>query len=240
MDEARIERYVSDLLTVSGVEREGKEQGIGQALYHLLMSACMYEQMSAEERGLLDGLSKKLQYFFSVKFALKERKRKTEKKIIPPNPLLKEKEKKEKGEKTPSPVLRERLEDFRRLCNAYIPIYGERIVTSFYDHFAQVDRKTGKMHFECERYWNFENRLRKWANNSFSSDDEAAALRLQKARGKQAKEQVIADRQQSEAQERERANAELERRIEESKAGAVSREEWLAMKAREAPKGGEP
>ena len=41
-----------------------------------------------------------LKYFFSSNFKLKERKRKTEKEILPPNPLLKEKEKKEKEEKT--------------------------------------------------------------------------------------------------------------------------------------------
>ena len=41
-----------------------------------------------------------MKYFFSSNFKLKERKRKTEKEILPPNPLLKEKEKKEKEEKT--------------------------------------------------------------------------------------------------------------------------------------------
>ena len=246
MDEARIERYVSDLLTVSGVEREGKEQGIGLALYHLLMSACMYEQMSAEERGLLDGLSKKLQYFFSVKFALKERKRKTEKKIIPPNPLLKEKEKKEKEEKM-CVCVADRKEAFHQECLGYVGQFDAVLIENFFNYYSQVNKRTGKMWFETVKFWDTENRLKLWANNQFSNAIITSSIRLQHTKEKQAKEQVAADRQQSEAQERERANAELERRIEESKAGAVSREEWLAMKAAGAAggqspeaKGGEP
>ena len=222
MDEARIERYVSDLLTVSGVEREGKEQGIGQALYHLLMSACMYELMSAEERGLLDGLSKKLQYFFSVKFALKERKRKTEKKIIPPNPLLKEKEKKEKEEKKREIVCDAR-EAFHQECLRYVGQFDVQQLADFYNFWSEEDDK-GRMRFEAKRYWNTEKRLKRWMTTSYNVDNASAAIRLQRIQKRQ-------PQQQSEAQERERANAELERRIEESKAGAVSREEWLAMKA---------
>ena len=40
-----IERYVSDLMTVSGVDREGREQSVGLALYHLLMSAALRDLM---------------------------------------------------------------------------------------------------------------------------------------------------------------------------------------------------
>ena len=67
MEIGRIERYVSDLLTVSGVDKEGKEQNVGLALYHLLMSAALHDVMSDEDKDLFKALTKKLQYFFLQK-----------------------------------------------------------------------------------------------------------------------------------------------------------------------------
>jgi hypothetical protein len=104
MELAKVERYVSDLMTVSGVEKEGREQNVGLALYHLLMSASLHDLMSDDEKDLFKALTKKLQFFFCTRLSLKERKRNKEKKIIPPNPLLKEKENKEEDEKTLSLV----------------------------------------------------------------------------------------------------------------------------------------
>ena len=66
MELTRIERYVSDLMTVSGVEKEGKEQNVGLALYHLLMSAALRDLMSDGEKELFRLLTKKLQYFFAL------------------------------------------------------------------------------------------------------------------------------------------------------------------------------
>ena len=68
-------------------------------------------------------------------------------------------------------------------------------------------------------------------NNQYTSDITAAKERLKKARGKRQKEGNEEQRSKELAAERERANAELERQRAESKAGAVTREEWLAMKA---------
>ena len=102
MEYEKIERYVSELLTLSAVDKEGMEQTVGPALYHLLMSAAIRDLMSDEEKELFRELTKKLQYFFCTRLNLKERKGKQKKENFPPNPLIKEKQKKGKEEKTNS------------------------------------------------------------------------------------------------------------------------------------------
>ena len=99
MEYEKIERYVSELLTLSAVDKEGMEQTVGPALYHLLMSAAIRDLMSDEEKELFRELTKKLQYFFCTRLNLKERKGKQKKENFPPNPLIKEKQKKGKEEK---------------------------------------------------------------------------------------------------------------------------------------------
>ena len=89
-DYEKIERYVSDLLTLSGMDMEGKSAG-STLLFHAYVAVAMFEQMDAEERALVKGMQRRMKYFFSSTFNLKERKRKTEKEILPPTPLLKEK-----------------------------------------------------------------------------------------------------------------------------------------------------
>ena len=96
MELARIERYVSDLMTVSGVEMEGREQSVGLALYHLLMSAALRDLMDDDDKELFRLLTKKLQYFFCTRLSLKERKE-TKKKT-------KKKQKRKKQNRTPPPA----------------------------------------------------------------------------------------------------------------------------------------
>jgi len=74
-------------------------------------------------------------------------------------------------------------------------------------------------------------------NTQYSVDNTAAAERLNKARGKRQQEQADTAQQRAIAAERERANAEAERQREADKAGAVSYEEWEAMK-KQREKGG--
>ena len=85
------------------------------------------------------------------------------------------------------------------------------------------------MLWQYERSWNTAFRLAAWKNKSYSVNDEVAAIRLQKAKKKQAEEMNTAD-QQAIAAKREEDNARLEREIAERKQGAVSYEEWLKIK----------
>ena len=228
METQKIEQYVRCLLESWAVHDDGDEQGVYRTLYHLLMAVCRYELMSADERVLATALTKKMQYYFETKFSLKERKRKTTKEKFPLKPLLKEKEKKETRRETPSPV-RDAKEAFRLECKALSTQYDRQEVLNFYNHWTQED-DSGEMLFVRERRrkgWNTKTRLKKWLNNSFAASDKAAAIRLKKAQGAP---QADTAQQRAIAAERERANAEAERQREADKAGAVSREEWEAMK----------
>ena len=241
MDEARISNYVDSLLESWAVYPEGQERVVWQVLHDLLTAWARYELMDSEQQQIVTALVKKLQHHFETKCVLKERKRKTTKEKFPLKPLLKEKEKKEIEKNNTHTVCDadsgfdeeqlKRLEVFKTKCERYVGKYGREMVDNFIRYWTLPNQTTGRMRFEEKPYWSLGPMLESWQENGNTKNDATAALRLQKVRGKQAKEQVVADRQQSEAQERERANAELERRIEESKAGAVSREEWLAMKA---------
>ena len=107
----------------------------------------------------------------------------------------------------------------------YIGKYERQMVLRFFYHWAEEDKRTGKMKYETQSSWNTKYRLAIWSKRSFELNDQAAELRLAKAKGKwQAAEQ------QTMTAERDDNNARLEQEIAERKAGAVSYEEWLKMK----------
>lgn len=244
MDIEVIERYVSDLLEISAVGREGAERRIYEALHRLLTAVCLYEQMSGEEQLTVSQTVKKLQYFFCTKIGLKERKRKTEKKSFPPNPLLKEKEEKEKVAKSPTPVADTRVADtdkeaFRKECLAYVRTYDEQQVADFYHYWSEESTLTGKMRCEEERYWNTANRLKRWVRNQVASEKTAATMRLERQKTRKSREQqreqvAEAERQQTacqlaqQARERERADAEREAQAEQRRRTAVSADVQIA------------
>lgn len=239
-----IERYVGDLLEISAVDREGAEQRAYEALHRLLTAVCLYEQMSGEEQLTVSQTMKKLQFFFCTKIVLKERKRKTEKKNFPPNPLLKENEEKEKVEKTPTPVVDSRVADtkkeiFRKECLAYVGTYDEQQVADFYHYWSEESTRTGKMRFEEEQYWSTANRLKRWVRNQVASEKAAATMRLERQKTRKSREQqreqaVEAARQQTasqlaqQARERERADAKREAEAEERRRTAVSPDVQIA------------
>ena len=125
--------------------------------------------------------------------------------------------------------LKERREVFLKECLQRRGKYDKQLLTDFFNHYSQEDSK-GMMHFETERFWNLDNRLELWMNKRYNVDNKAAAERLKKARGKQQKEQTETEQQKLQAAQREEANTDLERQIAERKAGAVSYEEYKAMK----------
>ena len=89
------------------------------------------------------------------------------------------------------------------------------------------------MRFEGKRYWDLESRLERWMNTSFSSDNTAAEIRLDRTRKRQAKEsadssqqQAIARQQQAIAAEREAENQQRELALEQSRQNSISLEEY--------------
>ena len=219
--EQKIERFVNDILTISAVGSEGGEQAVRQALYHLLTAVSMYELMDGDERQLVDAMTKKVQYFFCTKFALKERKRNKEKKNFPPNPLLKEQVKKEKVEKNPPTASRRAafLEEMKSCSEDYAP----QVLNNFYGYWTEEDEQTGRMRFEDEPHWNTAARLARWATNQYSVSDAAASLRLKRLK-KQADESAAVAQQ---AAERERADAAREEQSRQARAGQMLTEEYV-------------
>ena len=227
MDQQKIERYVEDLLTVSGILKDGAEQPVWLLLHHLYSAVAMYELMNPQQRALIAGIQRKLRYFFDAKCDLKERKRKQEKENTPPHPLYKEKARKEKEEKN---IYSEGREAFHQECLSYVNKYDVERLADFYNYWSEVNEKTGKMRFEKERYWNTERRLKRWMNTSYSADNSAAALRLEREKKKTVKHVATTVEQQAIAAKRAADNARLEQEIRERKAKAVSHEEYLKMK----------
>ena len=67
-----------------------------------------------------------------------------------------------------------------------------------------------------------------WKNKSYSVNDEVAAIRLQKAKKKQAEEMNAAEQQQTVAAIREQADARRELELEHSKENQMLTDEYLA------------
>ena len=226
MEQQRIEQNVVELLNLSGIKNEGLV--VQQTLHHMLMCVKLYETLDAGQRERVAKWRKHFQFLTDVKFNLKERKGRKEKKTSPSYSPNKEKAEKGKGEKTLS-LVRDAKEAFRLECKALSEQYDRQEVTKFYEWYTQKD-DDGVMLFELERKrkgWNTKTRLKKWLNNQFAASNKAAAIRLKKAQGAA---QADTAQQRAIAAERERANAEAERQREADKAGAVSYEEWQASK----------
>lgn len=220
MELESVEGFVAGLLEYSAVYEDGEEADIYQALRHLLMGVALYDLMGEDDRQLTKKLLRKLQYFFSASFCVKERKRNKEKKIIPPNPLLKEKIKKEKAEKKTEQNTAagdDVLEGFRKECLRYVGQYGQELVDDFYFHWKQVNRETGKRLFEEKRCFDIDSQLRAWSKSEFTLSKETAALRLQKQKKQQQTNEAVvaAERQQAEARR------EAEREQDRQRAGGL-------------------
>ena len=235
IDYEKIKRYVSDLLNLSGLDLEG-ESAAGTLLFHAYVAVAMFELMDAEERALVKGVQRRMKYFFSSNFNLKERKRKTEKEILPPTPLSIEKENKEKEEKTNERAGREysvpfsdldvRRNAFRQEVWARRDKYEVQMLADFFNYWSDENPKTRKMRFEEQKYWNIDRRLPRWKNNQFSSATTAAAIRLKKTQQKMAQEQQ-AEKSQTVAAERELEMAAREAKSEKSKQEQMLTEDYI-------------
>ena len=233
----KIERYVSDLLTLSGMNME-KESAAGILLFHAYVAVAMFELMNAKERALVKGIQRRMKYFFSVNVNLKERKRKTEKEILPPTPLSIEKENKEKEEKTTlsaGRALSLPLSDLEKRQNAFkMEIWNHRgdldmdMLNDFYNYWTDVNPKTQKMRFEeQERYFCVEKRLKRWKKNEISNSIAASRIRLKRTKKRAEQEQTEAEKSQAVAAERELENAEREAKAEESKQTQMLTDEYV-------------
>ena len=109
-------------------------------------------------------------------------------------------------------------------------LYDTQLLSDFYNYWSEENPKTGRMRYEDERHWNTERRIKRWIKNQYTSEDTAAALRLEKAKTVKARQAADTARQQAATAERDDANEQLFRTIEENKKNAVSYEDYLAQK----------
>lgn len=238
-DYEKIESYVDDLLTVMGVDKDGEEQSLWLFLHHTCCAAAIYEVLDDGVKPVYNEALKRLNYFFSSKISLKQRKRRKEKENFPPHPLLKEKVKQEKGEKiiyTHTAVgetgivfsdLDQRREAFKMECWARRDRYDRELLANFFNYWSDVNPKTHMMRFEEEEYWDIDCRLPRWKNNSHTVADATAAIRLSKTKAKQTQEQQAEEQTKKAAAERQQEDAEREAKTAQSKQEQMLTEDYI-------------
>ena len=226
-----IEGMIANKLELSGMRNEGGEGQCRSLLYHLFTAVEIFRLMVPQEKETVAEWYQLFAKDFRVNLFLKELKSKKNKEKTAPAPHRKEKNKKEKVQKTThttkgaASLFEIRQKAFWDACLQFEPEYDRQLLLKFFCYWAEQVNGTELMLWETKKSWNMRLRLKAWSKKSYQLDDKAAALRLERAKGKATAKQVTAD-----AAEREDANAKLEQEIAERKAGAVSYEEWLKMK----------
>ena len=232
----QIENFDNDIvrqLENNGLKKGDREQRIKLLLTHTYMAVKMYWAMSQEDRIFASQWHKKFRRSFSLRNFLKERKTNSRKSHLPPAPPMLKKEYKEKTDKNPPTemrvkrTLKVRKEEFWNELLTYEGKYDRKTLLKFYYYWAEQVTGQRKMRLELEKSWETEYRLAGWVKRSYQANDEAATLRLERAKGKQAAANTA---EQQAAAKREQENAKLEQEIRERKASAVSYEEYLRQK----------
>ena len=221
----------------NGLKGGEKEQQIKLVLTHVYMAVSMYREMSPEDRILASQWHKKFRRSYSLNKFLRERQRSSRKKSFPPAPPYLDKEVQDKDEipsLSPARVkrtLQVRQEMFWNELLQYEGKYDRQMLLAFYYYWAEKVTGRRKMKMEVMTSWDTDYRLAAWAQRSFNKNDEAATIRLERAK-KGGGKQPDANNAELKAIAAKRAedNEKLEQEIKERKAGAVSYEEYLKMK----------
>ena len=223
-----MKRSIGHLLDDRGLTTDYKEPSVRLLLYHLYVAMDIYRYMTSSEKNKAGFWYRTFKNSYRLTGFLKERKRNRERKIPPCTPLIK-KGHLEKGMKMclcvehDGEAVDERRKKFWTELEQYIGKYDRQMVLKFFYYWAEEMKGVDQMRWEIQKSWNTSYRLAAWSKRSYNKDDQAAELRLAKAKGKQQKEPEL-------TAEREDNNARLEQEIAERKASAVSYEEWLKMK----------
>ena len=236
MNIAETKNKVDSVLADRGLVRECKEQAVRLLLYHLYIAIDIYRFMTFAEKAKAGYWYRIFKGSFSLTGFLKERKRKRDKEKSPLHPSYKkESGVEEKGEKTTHTVgreirdLTERQMAFWLELEQYIGKYDRQTVLRFFYYWAEEDKRSGKMKYEAQSSWNTKYRLAIWSRRSFEVNDQAAAVRLERAISG-GKVKAVDAEQQAIAARREEDNARLEQEIKARKEGAVSYEEYIRRK----------
>ena len=232
------EQTVDRQLVDAGMKSDHEEQAVRQMFFHLFCAIRYYRDMTYAEKNKAGFLYRtKFKNTYSLTGFFKERKRKRDKKSSPLHPSYKE----ESGVlgkdyKTLSitgdaaSLFETRQKAFWEECLKFEKDYDRQLLMKFFCYWAEQVNGTELMLWETKKSWSMRLRLKAWSKKCFEFEDKAAALRLERVKGKG---RVLSDsvaEQQAIATKRAQDNARLEREIAERKAGAVSYEEYLRQK----------
>ena len=243
MIEQTVDRQMADV----GIKSDFEEQAVRLLLFHLCIAIDIYRHMTQAEKNKAGYWYREtLKNSFSItgflKERKKERKRKRDKKSSPLHPSYKEEsgvEEKAKYSHTHAKgeilslkdEMKKRCDEFFRECMSFKGKYDEQLIMDFYAYWKMPNRKTWRMRFEDEEYWDTEAQIYKFVNNPISKAKTAADIKLNRTKGKKSAPQAVNTQEQKAiAAEREAADAQREQELAESKAGAVSYEEYLRQK----------
>ena len=247
MNIEEIKKSIDRQMIDGGLVKDFEEQAVRLLLFHLCIAIDIYRHMTQAEKYKAGyWYREKFKNSFSLTGFLKERKRKREKKKSPLHPSYKEysgvKEKsyktlsleKENKEKLEEEGFKERQQAFGAECKQFIGKYSEETVAKFYCYWAEQVNGTGLMLWETRKSWNTNLRLAAWARKGYEKADKAAALRLERVKGKKSAPQAVNTQElQAIAAERAADNERLEQEIAARKQGAVSYEEYLNIKEKQ-------
>ena len=257
-DVKQIEKDIEELLRISGISRDSVGTLAYEALRHQYMAASIFVKCGEAEQAVVGAEQKRLRNFFGVRCTLKSRKTRKSKRTSSPGPLSLEKENKEKvpenlsivgregdagfdgeavartrkkrGRKSLKETLPFRKKAFMEECKTFGDKYDHEMINSFYNYWAQENRSGRKMLFEMQKTWNTAMRLKNWENRSYQYDNEAAKLRLERAKAKGKTNGSTAENaaeQKTIAAERAAADAKREAEMEEARKGSISMEEYV-------------
>jgi hypothetical protein len=227
------EQIVDRQLIDAGIGKDNEEQSVRSMFFHLFCAIRYYRDMTYAEKNTAGFLYRnKFKDVYSLTGFFKERKGKRDKKSSPLHPSYKEKSgvvgkdyKLHIQQGGDASLFEIRQKAFWDACLKFEPEYDRQLLLKFFCYWAEQVNGTELMLWETKKSWNMRLRLKAWSKKSYQLDDKAAALRLERAKGKATAKQVTA-----EAAKREQDNARLEQEIAARKAGAVSYEEYLKMK----------
>ena len=229
-----IEDMIANKLELSGMKNEGCEGQCRSLLYHLYTAVELFRLMVPAEKQIAKEWHDVFAKDFRVNQFLKELKSKKNKEKTAPAPHRKEKNKKEKVQKTThtteggASLLETRQKAFWDACLKFEPEYDRQLLLKFYCYWAEQVNGTELMLWETKKSWNMRLRLKAWSKKSYQLDDKAAALRLERAKGKKsAKAAVNTQELQALAAEREAADAQREEATAKAKAESVTLEDYL-------------
>ena len=256
-DVKQIEKDIDELLRISGISRDSVGTLAYEALRHQYMAASIFVKCGEAEQAVVGAEQKRLRNFFGVRCTLKSRKTRKSKRTSSPGPLSLEKENKEKvpenlsivgregdagfdgeavartrkkrGRKSLKETLPFRKKAFMEECKTFGDKYDHEMIISFYNYWAQENRSGRKMLFEMQKTWNTAMRLKNWENRSYQYDNEAAKLRLERAKAKGKTNGSTAENaaeQKAIAAERAAADAKREAEMEEARKNSISFEAY--------------